>query len=923
MDSIVNKIGFYRDCFLEENKGGGIANFLAAKVQYHTLTKHREEHLSGLLPYAPIGDKLGIKLQAEVALYPKEKELVYGAFFLLGKYNGIHGKEMKLIAPLVLYSCEVVFENDLYFIQADFLSATFNPQVIQILKENNSNFNEDQFFKHLPKGKIDSKTAGRLTRLIDKELKSVDSTLMVDYPNTLSGYKLNKILKEDSFENGYKLVPATGFGLIKKSLKTRNASSDLDKLYESTEAYSAPIRALFQMDFKNVVQSFQRGINAVSVLSEAQERILTAAASHRLSVAVGPPGTGKSYTIASMAINIMSQGKSVLICSRNGGAVNVIENHIEAILETKGICLRGGSSAEIKKLKDKLQFMLSRGNITKSHHHIRQKDVFFSIHQRERLMEDIRKKLNKYILSFEKADLTELNDGQLIKRYDSENKLWNRILRYFISKRVDFNSDVPIWQITDLYLSLIEKMVSTTKEFVNTRYETRLHDAVAKNRPLLKTFLSSLRASNASRQKQFIESVNMSELFEVFPIWLSNTKNVGALLPMKLELFDVVIIDEASQCDISTSLPLLQRAKHAVIVGDPKQLRHISFLSKSKEYQLQKKYCFEENEMDRFSYREKSILDITQDSIIEPEQSNFLDEHYRSRPEIIRFSNEKFYFNKLEVMTNQLDEQKECLTLLKNDGQRNQKGVNQEEIDSLVSYIQDIVSLERDLLVEYKQTIGVLSPFRSQVDAIVDTVQSKFTLQEIQDHRILIGTAHSFQGEERDVMFLSFALDNDSHSSAFRFLNKEDVMNVSITRAKNKQYVLTSFTASKLPVNSLIREYIESMDKPIKSHHINAEKDRFCLEVMEYLKKQELKTYVGFNIAGVSIDLAIEKDGKIVGLDLVGYPGIFEKTIDLYKYKALLRVDIEMIPIPYSLWRFKRKDCERRIDSLLKNKNVP
>lgn len=45
--------------------------------------------------------------------------------------------------------------------------------------------------------------------------------------------------------------------------------------------------------------------------------------------------------------------------------------------------------------------------------------------------------------------------------------------------------------------------------------------------------------------------------------------------------------------------------------------------------------------------------------------------------------------------------------------------------------------------------------------------------------------------------------------------------------------------------------------------------------------------------------------------------------IELYKYKAFLRVEIEMIPIPYSLWRFKRKDCERRIDSLLKNRNVP
>ena len=48
-------------------------------------------------------------------------------------------------------------------------------------------------------------------------------------------------------------------------------------------------------------------------------------------------------------------------------------------------------------------------------------------------------------------------------------------------------------------------------------------------------------------------------------------------------MFDVAIIDEASQCDIASCFPILFRAKRAVIVGDDKQLPHLSFLGGEKQ----------------------------------------------------------------------------------------------------------------------------------------------------------------------------------------------------------------------------------------------------------------------------------------------------------------------------------------------------
>ena len=66
---------------------------------------------------------------------------------------------------------------------------------------------------------------------------------------------------------------------------------------------------------------------------------------------------------------------------------------------------------------------------------------------------------------------------------------------------------------------------------------------------------------------------------EVLPCWCTTAVDVSSSIPPIAGLFDVVIIDEASQCDIATCLPLLYRAKRAVIVGDDKQLKYLSFLS--------------------------------------------------------------------------------------------------------------------------------------------------------------------------------------------------------------------------------------------------------------------------------------------------------------------------------------------------------
>lgn len=135
---------------------------------------------------------------------------------------------------------------------------------------------------------------------------------------------------------------------------------------------------------------------------------------------------------------------------------------------------------------------------------------------------------------------------------------------------------------------------------------------------------------------------------EAFPCWCVTTYAVSGSLPMKSGLFDVVIIDEASQCDIASCFPILFRAKKAVIVGDDKQLPHLSFLEKAKEQSFLSQYEIPDKYQLMWRFRTNSMFDLANYYSNSPV---LLDEHFRSAYPIIQFSNKEFYGNRIRIMT--------------------------------------------------------------------------------------------------------------------------------------------------------------------------------------------------------------------------------------------------------------------------------
>ena len=123
--------------------------------------------------------------------------------------------------------------------------------------------------------------------------------------------------------------------------------------------------------------------------------------------------------------------------------------------------------------------------------------------------------------------------------------------------------------------------VDILKNKRRTALKNILSDAQKRRRLMIHS--KSLVSRKTNLQNRLLEKEDFKPLLSAFPCWCTTTYAISNSLPLKPAMFDVVIIDEASQCDIASCFPILFRAKRAVIVGDDKQLPHLSFLEKAKE----------------------------------------------------------------------------------------------------------------------------------------------------------------------------------------------------------------------------------------------------------------------------------------------------------------------------------------------------
>jgi len=222
-------------------------------------------------------------------------------------------------------------------------------------------------------------------------------------------------------------------------------------------------------------------------------------------------------------------------------------------------------------------------------------------------------------------------------------------------------------------------------------------------------------------------------------------------------------------------------------------------------------------------------------------------------------------------------------------------------------------------------SIGIVSPFRGQVELIKKAIAQVISDTQVRKHRIEVGTAHAFQGDERDIMLVSWAIANNSFSQSLMFLQKANLFNVAITRAKKKQIIFLSKDPATLP-EGMLRDYIEYIKNYQAQDNLNEVeideniyKNKFERTVANALREQGLKVVAGVDVAGFSTDLTISDDtGNQVVVELDGVEDTPPmRATNMKKQTILERSGLKIIRLSYREWYNSQKGSIERIKNSL------
>ncbi len=901
MHNIKNIVKLMRDCFDADKRQQSFWNIFSSKYQHLSVINGDEELLNKISSGYDVGYKYATDIRKTLTAYKREKELIYSSFLLVGKCNN-ENLSKTICAPLVYFDARLEKSKgnkdanvNLVSINSD--QPSINMDVIkQIVEGDIDDFPAEIFFNQLTSNSIE-----KLAQWFSRFSGMFDTSLLNQFPR-LAGKDLITEIKNKKSDKIF-VVPFSAFLVVKKSFLSQGVLYELDKisldskLLNSLNSFFKPKHDFFQSEDIAPIPA---------VLSDAQKQVILNAKNYSLSTVIGPPGTGKSFTIAALALEYFMNQKSVLIVSNTEQSISVIEQKlIEQFSLDSQALIRCGDGQHHKKLKNHIDKILNS------------KDLKVAASSPKEDVHKIASRVDKLEKQFiDKCDKTHGHSNFIHKISSSPKSIIDKIRLALINRYQDKNNHLK--EDLDLILGQTKKLEGACISYINYKWQKRVSKALHKNRKHLSNFLVAIRARSSSKQEKFFEETNFNVLLDVLPIWLVSLSNLHRALPLKEDLFDLVIFDESTQCNIASSLPALVRAKSAVIVGDPKQLRHFSFLSREVQSHISQQYQFSGIPA-QLNYRDESILDTAQQLLVDNSSISYLDEHFRSHPDIIGYSNQHFYANKLKVMTRKpINVNSQPIEIDLHSGGVCKKGVNKAEAERIIERLFSIIDSQKDINPEHKYSIGVLALFSNQADYLESLVMNKLNEIQILEHKIRVGTAYSFQGEERDIMLISCCVDANSCASNYQYINRDDSFNVGITRARDKQILFTSANQEQILPKSHLAKYIKYCYQVSSEQVAKNYTDAFQADLCNELKKYNIDIKLQFEVASIPVDVVAIYKETIVGIDLIGFPGELSDFITLQSFKLLSRANLNIIPVSYSEWSLNRQKVLDAVLSTLK-----
>lgn len=374
---------------------------------------------------------------------------------------------------------------------------------------------------------------------------------------------------------------------------------------------------------------------------------------------------------------------------------------------------------------------------------------------------------------------------------------------------------------------------------------------------------------------------SLKEAKNAVPVWIMPLHRAAQMFSDPTPgMFDVVIFDEASQCDIR-GLTIGYLGKKLLVVGDPDQISPAGiFQDQEKTFELISRFLFDIPHKDNFSIT-SSLFDLAKIRIPNMIQLN---EHFRCVPEIIAFSNHYIYDSKLKPLRHPHPKgllKPALVPILVEGGYQNTNNkVNEPEAKAVV---EKLVELLEDPNYQKRPdghlcTFGVISLLaEDQAKYIKDLILKHPKIGEkiIEERKIICGDAYAFQGDERDVMLLSMvrALDPNKPNDTVAPLTDKGAaqrFNVAATRARDQIFLFHSIPLEEFRNQNDWRFKLLNWYYDPKKEELNAGREalkkefdsgrasQFSYEVGNLILDKGYQVLPEYPVIGYRIDLVVQ-----------------------------------------------------------------
>ena len=545
----------------------------------------------------------------------------------------------------------------------------------------------------------------------------------------------------------------------------------------------------------------------------SQAKAVKNAFEKQISVIQGPPGTGKTQTILNIIANILLRNQTVMVVSNNNSATtNVLEK-----LQKYGI---GFIVAPLGRRENKEHFIENQPTIPQELYSWELSPTDRTKAKQEASL-TLSKVQNVFSLQEELAECKqEIKDVELEwEHFKADNnvsddtyrpqagirskrlmRLWldyqtlvedgalglhqNKFVRWIKLKWLNFtrkyilgikspisesNLQPVITELQTLYFHV--RLQELSRRISDIESELQLADADKLIEGLTSSSLALLKDKlfdNYHDIKRLVLNetkeirIHSEEFCKQYPVVLSTTFSARTAIPD--QVYDYIIMDEASQVSIETGALALTCAKNAVIVGDTMQLSNVV----TEEDRIKLNGIFNEFKVAQgFNCADYSFLQSVC-AIIPNVEQTLLREHYRCHPTIINYCNQRFYGGNLLVMTEDHHESNVMTAIKTVPGHHEYNHYNQREIDVV----------KEEILPQLKNLddVGIIAPYNNQVNQFNQQV-----------HSVEAATIHKYQGREKDTIIMSVTDDQITD-----FSDDSNLINVAISRAKKRFCLVVS-----------------------------------------------------------------------------------------------------------------------------------